>query len=356
MTLRDRLGRVIAREGPMSLDRYMDLCLHDPDDGYYATRPALGAKGDFITAPLVSQVFGELLGLWSVDIWLRMGRPTPFRLAELGPGGGEMMSDALRAAKVAPGFLEACELWLVETSPPLRARQSAAIASLASARWAERMEEIPDDAPLILLANEFLDCLPIRQAQRTPLGWRERRIDRHAGASLAFSLGGPPPWSVDGVDGPVGAVVEWSDALAEFGRKVGALVVKTGGAALFVDYGRDAPGFGDTLQALRGHIKECPLAHPGEADLTAHVDFPAFLSAARSAGARTPPIRSQGDFLCELGARSRSAALARARPDRARLIERQLDRLIAQDQMGALFKAAVVLSPGLSAAGFAAPA
>jgi SAM-dependent MidA family methyltransferase len=351
MTPHDRLSRLIAREGPLTVARYMDFCLHDPEVGYYATRPDLGEEGDFITAPLVSQIFGELLGLWAVDLWFRMGCPKPFRLVEIGPGHGVMMSDILRAAKVAPDFLDACELWLVETSRPLRARQAATIGVAASPRWAERLEEIPDNAPLILLANEFLDCLPIRQAERTPSGWRERRVDLAVNGDLTFTLGGPPA-RVPGVEAPFGAVAEWSDAQARVGRAVGALVSRAGGAALFIDYGRDAPGLGDTLQALRRHEKECPLSHPGEADLTVHVDFPAFLASARAAGAHTTTIRSQGDFLRDLGAEARAAALAASRPDRAGQIGRQLNRLIAEDQMGALFKVAAVLSPGLSPAGF----
>ena len=352
MTLRDRLKTLIGREGPLTIARYMDLCLHDPADGYYSTRPALGERGDFITAPMVSQIFGELLGLWAVDTWFALGRPTPFRLVEAGPGHGLMMSDMLRAAKVAPDFLEACELWLVETSPPHRARQAETLDALAAPHWAARVDAVPDDQPVILVANEFLDCLPVRQAVRTPGGWRERRIGVGVAGDLAYTLGDRLPDPAGFADAARGAVMEWSDDLADQGRAIGALIVRTGGAGLFIDYGRDAPGLGDTLQALRNHRKETPLSNPGEADLTAHVDFPAFLSAARAAGARTPPIRGQGEFLRALGVEARAAALATAWPDRAREIDRQLRRLIAADQMGALFKVAAVLAPGLQAAGF----
>jgi NADH dehydrogenase [ubiquinone] 1 alpha subcomplex assembly factor 7 len=352
VTLLDRLRRLITREGPLSVDRYMDICLHDPEHGYYATRPQLGEAGDFITAPLVSQMFGELLGLWAAEVWTRLGRPERVRLVELGPGHGVMMGDALRAAKRVPGFLDACEVWLVETSAPLRRRQAAALEGSNLPRWASRLGAVPADAPMILLANEFLDCLPIRQGVRSPSGWRERRVGLDAGGGLAFSAAEPirPPSSL--ADVPVGTVAERSDALRELGSTIGALVVRAGGAALFIDYGRAAPGPGDTLQALRGHRKESPLACPGEADLTAHVDFPAFLDAARATGAEVGPIRTQGAFLRDLGIDIRAAALAAARPDRAGTIARQLQRLIGPDQMGELFKVAVVCQPSLAAPGF----
>ncbi len=351
---RRSLTALINRDGPLSVDDYMDLCLHDEAFGYYAGRPALGAEGDFITAPLVSQMFGELLGLWAVQLWLDMGRPRRIRLAELGPGAGVMIVDVLRAGRAAPGFLEACELWLVETSPPLRRLQAEALHGLASPTWVPRLEDLPRGAPVILLANEFLDCLPIRQAVRTASGWRERRVGMKADGALAFVVGEPVSPPPGGGGAPAGAVAEWSPPLEAAGETAGALVAGCGGAGLFIDYGRDAPGPGDTLQAVRAHRREDPLAHPGEADLTAHVDFPAFLAAARRAGARTTPTRTQGQFLQALGIGARAAALAKARPDQADVVGRQLARLIAEDQMGSLFKAAALHSPGLRPPGFAA--
>ena len=332
----------------------MDICLHDPEHGYYATRPQLGEAGDFITAPLVSQMFGELLGLWAAEVWTRLGRPERVRLVELGPGHGVMMVDVLRAATRVAGFLEACEVWLIETSAPLRRRQAAALQGSTRARWAARVEDAPADAPMIVLANEFLDCLPIRQGVRSPFGWRERRVGLDAGGGLAFTAAEPIPPPPGLSDVPVGTVAERSDALRALGSTMGALVMRAGGAALFLDYGRDAPGPGDTLQALRDHRKESPLASPGEADLTAHVDFPAFLDAARAVGASVGPIRTQGAFLRALGIDIRAAALAAARPDRAATIGRQLQRLVGPEQMGELFKAAVVCQPGLAAPGFEA--
>ena len=345
MTLAERIAELIAREGPLSVARYMDLCLNDPADGYYATRPDLGPGGDFITAPMVSQMFGEILGLWAVETWAAMGSPARFLLVEAGPGLGVMMTDVLRAARVAPAFLAACEVWLLETSEPLRRRQAKALNGLGAPNWADRLEDLPTHSPMILLANEFLDCLPIRQAVRTPLGWRERGIGLGPGGALAFESCraiAPPPAAAGA---PLGAVAEWSDAVAAFAAAVGRRLAASGGGALFIDYGCDRNGFGDTLQAVRRPRKESPLASPGEADLTAHENFPALLAAARAAGAGVSAIRDQGDFLADLGIGARADALARARPDRAPVIARQLHRLTAADQMGALFKAACLYAP-----------
>jgi SAM-dependent MidA family methyltransferase len=313
----------------------MEACLHDPAHGYYAVRPALGAEGDFITAPHVSQMFGEILGLWAVEVWTRLGAPARVRLVELGPGDGTLMADALRAARSVDGFLAAIELVLVETSAPLRARQAAALAPFAP-RWARGVEEIGADRPAIILANEFLDCLPIRQAVRAGDGWRERRI-----GSRGFEAGEPVSVAFDG---PVGAIFEWSPAAEALGRGVRALLAKAGGAALFIDYGRIRPELADTLQAVRGHRKESPLAHPGLADLTAHVDFSAFAPGA--------PVLGQGDFLRALGIEARAAALSRANPGEAGKIARQLARLTAPEGMGELFKVVALAQPGLAVPGF----
>jgi NADH dehydrogenase [ubiquinone] 1 alpha subcomplex assembly factor 7 len=353
MSLATRLARDIAQAGPISVADYMDRCLHDPRGGYYATRPKLGGRGDFITAPHVSQMFGELLGLWAADVWERLGRPPRVRVVELGPGDGVMMTDILRAAKASPAFLAACEVWLVETSAPLVSLQASALSCApAPIRWAQNLAAVPADAPLIVLANEFLDCLPIRQAVKTQGGWVERRVGVDRKGWLTFQSAG---WaSPDGAppDAPPGAIAEWSEDLAALGQAIGKLIHRASGAALFIDYGRDALGSGDTLQALRGHRKESPLARPGEADLTAHVDFAAFLAAARDAGALAAAIVSQGDFLRALGIETRAAALAGVWPEKGALIGRQLARLIAPDQMGDLFKAACVHSPGVAPPGF----
>ncbi|HEY8616658.1 class I SAM-dependent methyltransferase [Phenylobacterium sp.] len=341
MSLRKRLAAEIAAEGPISVAQFMARCLHDPQHGYYATRPALGPDGDFITAPLVSQMFGELVGVWAVAAWQALGAPPKVRLVEMGPGDGTLMSDLLRAARMAPAFLAAAEVWLVEVSEPLRVRQARLLGE--AVRWAGSLAEVPGGVPLLLVANELLDCLPARQFVRTATGWAEQVVGLDAEGALAFGLANAPQLPFP--DAPVGAVWEQSAAQDALGREIGARIVQDGGAALLIDYGRAHPGFGDTLQALRRHEKVDPLATPGEADLTVHADFPAVLSAARAEGAETG-LLTQGEFLARLGVGERAEALVRARPEKAAVIGRQLNRLVAADQMGELFKAAIIYSPG----------
>ena len=354
MSLEGRLKAQIASDGPITVAQYMTACLHDPHGGYYATRPALGEAGDFVTAPLVSQMFGEMIGLWAAECWMRLGRPAPFRLVEAGPGDGTLMSDVLRAARAAPGFLEAAQAVLVETSAPLRRLQRDRLERLHPAiRWAGSLAELPPGPPVILVANELLDCLPARQFVRTERGWAERMVGLDAHGGLAFGLASRP---LDRVmpSAEVGEVVEVSAAQEAFGAAVGARLAREGGVALLIDYGRDAPGAGDTLQALKRHRKVAPLETPGEADLTVHADFPAVAAAARQAGARAGPILTQGEFLARLGVVQRARALAAARPDKAEALQRQLERLIASDQMGSLFKA-LALYAGPVPPGFEEP-
>ncbi len=332
-----RIAAEIAVSGPISVAEYMARRLHDPEDGYYATRPALGERGDFITAPLVSQMFGELIGLWLAETWRGLGAPDRVILAEVGPGDGALMADILRAARVAPPFAAAAEVWLVETSGPLRALQAERLAR-ASPRWAATLTELPADAPLLLVANELLDCLPARQFLRTERGWAERVVGLDPGGALAFGL---RPAGPAGIDAPLGAIIEIAAAQSGFAAELAQRLTRQEGAALLVDYGRSAPDFGDTLQAVWRHRKVCPLSAPDGADLTMHADFPAVLEAARAAGAAASLV-TQRELLLRLGIEARAAALARARPDRAGQVRRQLDRLIAPDQMGELFKAAAI--------------
>jgi len=357
VSLGERLRAEIAATGPISVAEFMLRCLHDPSDGYYATRPALGPGGDFLTAPMVSQMFGELLGLWAVESWNRLGRPSRVRLVELGPGDGTLMADALRAAAVIPAFVEAVDLTLVEVSPPLAALQRERLAaSPVEPTWARSLGEIEPGAPVILIANELLDCLPARQFVRVQRGWAERVVGLGADGGLAFGLAPTVRPSGAPEDLEPGLVWEVSGAQAALGAEVGALVAREGGCALFVDYGRDRPEPGDTLQALRRHAKVDPLTSAGEADLTVWADFPSVLAAAREAGAEAAPVLTQGEFLRRLGIERRAAGLARARPDMAEVIGRQLARLTAPDQMGVLFKAACVHAPGLTPPGFEEPA
>ena len=351
MSLMQRLQAEIRAGGPITVAQFMTQALHDPQDGYYATRPRLGEDGDFITAPMVSQMFGELIGLWCAEVWTRLGEPARVIWAELGPGDGSLIEDALRAVRTAPGFRAAAELWLVEPSAPLRERQQTRLPT-AGARWAEGLDDLPQDAPLILVANEVLDCLPARQFVRTERGWAERMVGLDDQGDLAFGLAGAP----DGLfpEAETGALLEMSPAQQALGTTLGRRIALQGGAALLIDYGRSEPGFGDTLQALRGHHKTSPLEAPGEADLTVHADFPAVLAAARAEGAITTGVITQRRFLQALGIEARAAALAKARPDKATAIGRQLQRLIAPDQMGELFKAACIHAPALVPPGFEA--
>ena len=338
MTLKDRLRAEIAAAGPISIADYMARCLHDTVDGYYATRPALGEAGDFVTAPLISQMFGELIGLWLVEAWRSAGAPPRAILAEAGPGDATLMADALRAARLAPDFLAAAELWLIETSGPLRARQAERLG--AAPRWANALAELPDDAPLFLVANEFLDCLPAQQFQRTARGWAERVVGLDRGGELAFGL---RPVADCSPPAAVGTVLERSPAQGAFAAELAARIARQGGVALLIDYGRANEAPGDTLQALCRHQKVDPLASPGASDLTVHADFAAVLRESRNAGA-SAALMTQRDFLLRLGIEARASALALTPPDRAQILRRQLERLTAPDPMGELFKALAIWS------------
>ena len=337
------LGRLIAERiaarGPIGLDAYMALCLGHPQLGYYATRDPLGAAGDFVTAPEISQMFGELIGAWLAQVWDDQGRPERFVLAELGPGRGTLMRDALRAARGMPGFLAAAELWLVETSPALRARQADL---LPGARWTDSDQELPD-GPLFLVANEFFDALPIRQFQRTDALWRERLIGAREDGALHFLWDAPRGDAA--LDArfaavPDGAIVEVSAAGEAVAARIGARIAKAGGAALILDYGA-WDGTGDTFQAVRGHAPADPLAEPGAADLTAHVRFRALaeVSPARAHGA-VP----QGTLLERLGIGARARLLAARHPAAAAEIVAAHRRLTHPAEMGEVFKA-VALAP-----------
>lgn len=341
--LGQRIAAKILADGPLRLDHYMALCLGHPELGYYTTRDPLGAAGDFTTAPEISQMFGELIGAWSAQVWLDLGAPAHFVLAELGPGRGTLMQDALRAARHLPGFVEAMDLWLVEMSPALRARQAERLESYAP-NWATQVAELPD-GPVIILANEFFDALPIRQFQRVNIFWRERMVGVEAGA-LAFAWAPARPDPVldrrfPGVED--GAIVEIAPAGENIAAQLGHRIAGSGGAALLVDYGADA-GVGDTLQALRAHRPEDPLLSPGEADLTAHVGFAALAAAARPA--RAYGTIGQGLFLERLGITARAEALARAGGAAAETVAQAHRRLTHPEEMGNLFRVLALSSAG----------
>ncbi len=329
------IRRQIAASGPLTIADYMALCLGHPEHGYYRKQDPLGARGDFITAPEISQMFGEMIGLWLAQVWIDMGRPAPFRLVELGPGRGTLMADALRAAAAAPGFREAADLWLVETSPTLRAAQAGALGAHAP-HWADAFAEVPA-GPILLVANEFFDALPIRQIRRTGGVWRERVIGL-AGDRLTWGLGAEIPHA----DAPEGAIREFSPLSTAVISEIAARISRETGAALIIDYGygETPPMGGDTFQALRRHGYADPLEDPGEADLTAHVDFGAL--AAPRPGVRFAPLTTQGVFLERLGIAARAATLAKNVANdvnSVNAIATALRRLIHPDEMGSLFKA-----------------
>ncbi len=342
------LRRRIAAVGPISLADYMAECLLHPEHGYYSTRDPLGAAGDFTTAPEISQMFGELLGLALAQAWLDQGAPARFALAELGPGRGTLMADLLRATAAVPGFREAAEIHLVEASPSLRARQRETLAphTPGSIRWHETAAGLPD-LPLFLIANEFFDALPIRQFRREAgPNWRECQVALDGTGQLALGLSAP---SAHGSlahrleDTRPGDIVETRAPADSIMAEIERRIARHGGAALIVDYG-NWRSLGDTLQALRGHRPEHVLAHPGEADLTAHVDFEALRRAAPALSA--PALTDQGALLRNLGIALRAARLAKSLSGEA--LKQHLaaaKRLTDPEEMGTLFKALALHPP-----------
>ena len=317
----------------MRLDRWMAAC----NAHYYAERDPLGR--DFTTAPEVSQAFGELIGLWAADLWTRAGAPSAMLLVELGPGRGTLMADALRATARVPGFHAAARVHFVETSPVLAAEQAKRV---PDATWHETLDTVPTDAPLLLIANEFVDALPLRQFVRAAPHWRERVV----GPGFVPALGDPAPEGAvpDAfADAPEGAVYEDRPAARALAAAIGRRLARHGGAALVVDYGYPTPALGDTLQAIHAATPASPFATPGEADLTAHVDFTALAEAGHPARARGPV--PQGQFLARLGLAERTHALARANPKQAAALHAAAARLTAPAQMGLLFHALALTHP-----------
>ena len=339
-----RLIRRIESAGPLSLADYMTECLLHPEHGYYTTAAPFGAGGDFITAPEVSQMFGELLGLMLAQSWMDQGAPSPFVLAEPGPGRGTLMADIWRATARVPGFHAAARLHLIEASPRLRAEQGARLAE-AGALWCDAVADLPD-APLWLIANEFFDALPIRQFQRAGAGWRERVVGLKGGA-LTLGLSDPVPMAAlpeRFADVPEGAVVELRPAASPVMAEIEARILRHGGAAVIVDYG-DWRSRGDTFQAVARHGFADPFADPGRADLTAHVDFEAL--ALDAPGLRASALVGQGALLQRLGITERAARLARNLHGPA-LGAHQAGflRLTDPSEMGTLFKALALVPPG----------
>jgi SAM-dependent MidA family methyltransferase len=343
------LARRIRAEGPLRLSQYMQACLHDPEHGYYRTRAdTIGRSGDFVTAPEISQIFGELIGLWAVATWEAMGSPIEVDIIELGPGRGALMADALRAMRVAPAMLSAACVMLVEESGPLQATQRSALAGApVRIEWGALEQLGASGRPSIVLANEFLDAMPVDQLVRRGAGWAERRVGLTGDGRL-----GLVEIAFDGAFGgsvPEGSVVErqdWSAVTAALAR----ISQRAPVSALFIDYGYQGPALGDTLQAVRGHRYEPILASPGEADLSCHVDFTAFARSAQDmSGGRLladGPV-SQGEFLGRLGAVERASRLMAMNPAHAASIEQGVARLLSPTGMGGQFLALGLRSPDL---------
>jgi NADH dehydrogenase [ubiquinone] 1 alpha subcomplex assembly factor 7 len=335
------LASRIRETGPITVADYMAECLLHPVHGYYTTRDPFGAKGDFTTAPEISQMFGELLGLALAQAWLDRGAPDPFSLAELGPGRGTLMADILRATKGVPGFRAAAQITLIEASLRLREVQEKTLAD-QTATWVDRIEDLPR-APLFLVANEFLDALPIRQFQHGPQGWQERLIGLRDGA-LTFGLSAPLPQVPDTPafrHAPEGALVEDNLAARTVAAEVATRIARHGGIAYWIDYG-GWRSQGDTLQAVRAHAPDDPLAHPGEADLTAHVDF-------EPIAALSPAFAwdTQGAVLTRLGIDARAERLARNLTGAALESHRAAHRRLTHpEEMGSVFKVLAMTSAG----------
>lgn len=343
--LAKHIARLIKETGPMPVSHYMALALGHPKHGYYMTRDPLGAAGDFTTSPEISQMFGELVGLWIAETWIAQGSPSPFILAELGPGRGTLMADALRALRSVPGLLPALDLHFVETSPVLAAIQKQ---NVPNATWHDRFDTLPQ-GPIYIIANEFFDALPIRQFVRMEQGWCERYVmlseDSNDDEPAFEPAIMPVPQASDDMlapaqrDAPVGSLAEVSPASVAFTDDIARRIAQHGGAALIIDYGHVKSAVGDTLQALRAHQFVDAFEHPGEADLTAHVDFKALALAAKAAGIQANGPIEQGTFLRALGISERAETLkVKATPDQARDIDVAERRLTSREEMGSLFK------------------
>jgi NADH dehydrogenase [ubiquinone] 1 alpha subcomplex assembly factor 7 len=349
--LETEIRRLIAVAGPMPLAEYMRLCLTHPQYGYYITREPIGAAGDFTTAPEISQMFGELIGLWMAAVWQQMGAPENVRVIELGPGRGTLMIDALRAAKTVKSFYTAIVLHLVEVGPKLQAVQQQRLEGLGEpVLWHPALTDVPA-GPAIIIANEFIDALPVHQAIKQADGWHERVVDVAPDGKLVIDAARDPLPHFDATlprelrQSPVGSIYEWrADAIAlELGRRA-----RSDGVALIIDYGHVQQGLGQTLQAVAGHSYTDPLRSPGQADLTAHVDFSTLANSAEIIGGRIHGPLSQRDFLLRLGIERRAAMLkAQALPEKVPEIDSALARLTAAGPkgMGQLFKVLAIADP-----------
>lgn len=357
-----KIARLIEAGGPMSLADYMHLCMADPQSGYYTTRNAIGGDtgpaeetGDFITAPEVSQMFGELIGIWCIAAWQAMDRPSVFTLVEAGPGKGTLMADVLRAARQMPDFLSAADVLFIENSAKLAEAQRNTLSrhqgSVRSMDWAGSLTEMPDQ-PAILIANEFLDVLPFRQYAKTETAWREVGIildeDGNLTKGATATVLERDRLPAGAADEPTGAIFEIAPAREAIVEQIGRHISANGGAALLIDYGHTESGFGDTFQAIRNHQHADPLHDPGEYDLTSHVDFASLRRTAATIEGIQTAIMTQGEFLLALGLLERAGALGSGKDEATQdTIRRQVERLAAPEQMGQLFKVMAIFPKGI---------
>jgi len=357
--LQSEIRKLIKSSGPMPVWRYMDLCLTHPTFGYYVSRDPLGREGDFTTAPEVSQMFGELLGLWAASVWKAIDSPPLLRLVELGPGRGTLMADALRALRVLPPLYQSLSIHLVEINPVLIEKQKSALSGVRNIEWHDTVDDVPE-GPAIIFANEYFDVLPIHQAVKGETGWHERVVNIDASGRLVFGAAAEPTPRFEVLlpplvrAAPVGAVFEWRPD-AEI-MKIATRVRDQDGAALIIDYGHTRSDAGDTFQAIARHSFTDPLKNPGQADVTAHVDFQALTRAAEDVGARIHGPVPQGEFLKRLGIETRAMTLmAKASHEVSEDVSGALKRLIGGGRggMGSMFKVLGISEPHLAAlAGF----
>lgn len=342
----------IERSGPMTIARFMSQALTHPEHGYYMQKDPFGVDGDFTTAPEISQMYGEMLGLWAGIVWQVMGKPEQVNLVECGPGRGTLMADALRALEVMPDFLEAVRVHLVEVSPELKAQQRKLIGqSGIMPGWVDSVDQLPA-GPTIVLANEFLDALPVHQFEKTEAGWCERMVvaDNDGGFQMALSQPFHEPTHIPPAlrDSPVGAVFESCPEAQHAVATIAEHLKAQGGAALFVDYGHSESSVGVTLQAVKKHSFHDPMVEPGSADLTAHVDFAALEMLGKALNADVNGPVPQGAFLARLGMLQRAEMLAQnATEEQQTEIRAAAHRLTDPEEMGTLFKVMCISSPGL---------
>ncbi|MBS0529321.1 MAG: SAM-dependent methyltransferase [Proteobacteria bacterium] len=348
------IKKLIKTSGPMPVWRYMQLCLTHPEHGYYVSRDPLGREGDFVTSPEVSQMFGELLGLWAASVWRAMGSPATLRLIELGPGRGTMMADALRALRVIPPMYQSLSVHLVEINEVLREKQLATLSGVRNIQWHATLDEVPP-GPSIILANEYFDVLPVHQMVKRNDGWHERVVELDNNGQLAFGVAAQPVQRFETLlpplvrAAPVGAIFEWRPD-AEM-MNIATRIRDQGGAALIIDYGHVRSDAGDTFQAIARHSFADPLKFPGEADVTAHVDFQALARAAEDVNARVHGPVTQGEFLQRLGIEARAASLmTKATPEVSENISAALKRLTegGRGGMGSMFKVIGISDPRLT--------